>query len=205
MPEDADLVARLQALDATLDSRDIVNTPRAQDAFSAKKSLLARTLSGLRNVDNDLAKPLAALADAEARRTPVVAALAEVERLIEDAPEWKTIRDNRERDREWSRQTDLLASRNALTKGVEYMGGLPCVPAAVRELLGVVVEHDGRQMPRWYGSVSELDHRIAEVGRKIASLRARHDAHRRDAEALLAEHQHDAEQRLVEQPVTTTS
>lgn len=187
MTEDADLILKLQQLDATLDPRDVVNTPRVQEAFHVNKAHLARTLSGLRNVDTDLAKPLVHLADAEARRPPVVDALAEIERRIEDAPDYRKIADARERNKAWATHTDLLASRNALTKGVEYLGGVACVPTAVRELLGVVVEQDGRQVPNWYGCLAEIDERLATVRQKLESLRARHDGHRRDAEALLAE------------------
>lgn len=185
--EDADLIARLQALDATLDPRDVANTTRALEAFHLRKQHIARTLSGLRNVDDDLRKPLVHQADAEARRPPVAAALAEVERRIEELPDYRTITDARERNKAWARHTDLIASRNALTKGVEFLGGVACVPTAVRELLGVVIEQDGRQVPNWYGCLSEIDERLATVGQKVASLRAKHDGHRRDAETMLAE------------------
>jgi hypothetical protein len=186
-PNYADLVAKLKAKQANLgDPRDVPMTPRAQEAFYATQASIARTISTLANAA-DLDKPAARLAEAETRHAIVIKAQAEIERLIEAQPDWQTIADSRARDREWARQQDLLASRKALVNGVEYMTGCPCVPNALKKILGVVIESDGREVPNWYGCLSDIDARIAELTKKVAAVRARLDAAVTEAEALLGE------------------
>src|SRR5688500_12476478 len=97
-----DLIARLQQLEASLgDGRDVLNTADAQAGFWTEKRAIATAINGLKNAPADLEKPARLLADAEAHRQIVIAAQAEIERLIEEAPDYRTITPSRARDREW--------------------------------------------------------------------------------------------------------
>ena len=182
-----DLVQKLHRLDAELgDARDVVMTPAAQEKFYGRKASIARTISALRNLPDDLAAPRAELAELERVRTIVVQAQAEVERLIAEQTDYRTLGDSRARDREWGRQLDLLASRRALVHGVEYMGGVACVPNALKKILGVVVEPDGREVPNWYGYLGYLDGRVAELTRRVFAAQNALDHYVKAAEELLA-------------------
>jgi hypothetical protein len=182
-----DLIAKLQQLDAALGAPgDVSNTPDAQAKYWSEKRAIAAAIGGLRNAHDDLDKVLPKLAAAEKHHATVVAAQADVERLIAEAPDWRTIRDARERDRAWGRQQDLLASRRALTHGVEYFSGVPALPNALKQIVGVVIAPDGREVPRWYGPLSDIEAQVTRwTARRDAAQHAL-DAHTQAAEALLA-------------------
>jgi hypothetical protein len=180
----AAIVARLKAKQAALG--DVPNTPHAQATFYEKQTTIARTISVLINV-SDLERAVARLANAKAQHAALLASQSEIERQIAEAPDWRTIRRARDRDREWGRHQDLFASRKAIIDGVEYMNGWPCVPNTLKQMLGAAIEADGREMPNWYGSLSEVEQRIADLTKRVASVRLRVDAAVAQAEALLSE------------------
>jgi hypothetical protein len=187
MTDYARYVSRLKQLQTDLgDARDVVLTPRAQEEFYGKQAALARTISTLINA-SDLDEPAAHVADAEEKHAIVLRAQADIERQIEASPDWRTIEDSRSRDREWGRQQDLLASRRAITHGVEYMSGHACVPLALRALLGVVTDANGREMPVWYGSLPEIEQDLARWTSRRQSAQSALDAAVAEAERLLGE------------------
>jgi hypothetical protein len=188
-----DLITALQQLDASLGTGgDVLNTPDAQARFWSEKRAIAAAITGLRNGPADLEKPTRLCAEWEAKHKRVIDAQAEIERLIESQPDWREIRDRATRDREWGRQQDLLASRRALTHGVEYFAGVPAVPNALKSLLGVTVDFEGRHVPNWYGTVDD-------IAGQVAKWRSRRDA----AQSALASHVATAEALLKTEPVTS--
>jgi hypothetical protein len=158
-----DLVMKLQQLDAALgDARDVLNTPRAQEAFHGKKQELSRTISGLRNPSLD--KPLALLADVEARRAAVLTKEADITQQRADALDPATIRDARERDKALDRQRYLNQSLQRLRDGtLLYAPGMA------------------------YERLSDLDARIAELTERRDRAQRVLDGHMQAAQALLAE------------------
>ena len=166
-PDINDLIARLQAAhSARLARRDLPGTfsETQKDAYVAETARTAATLSALKNIENDLAKPLRLIADIEAKRAATIAKQAEIEQQIAEAPDWRSFSDRRARDREWVRQNELKQQLKLL-----HENRLLYAPGQVFE------------------NVADLDARIAELNQKIAQHRATHEAHVEAAEALLGE------------------
>lgn len=167
MTTNDDLVTKLQSAHAARqDPLDIPRTwtQRQVEAYVAETARMAATLSALRNIDTDLAKPLAQRADDEAQRPLTLAKQAELEQQIADAPDWRNFLDGRDRDREYNRQQGLRLQLRLLQEG-----RLLCAPGVT------------------YRPLTDIDARIAELSAKIEALRATHDAHVQAAEALLGE------------------
>lgn len=162
-----DLIARLKAHHAALgDGRD-ARSDNERAAWWATTREIAKTISGLQNPD--LEKPLRLLAEAEANRAAYLVKEASIEQEIADAPDWRSIADGRQRDREYDRQQALKRQLEMLRAGTLLMA-----PGVTYEQLGVV------------------NARIAELNTKIASLRARLASHVEAAERLLGAVMKDA-------------
>ena len=159
----------------------------APASVRAKSCILLWLDGGPSHLETFDPKPAAPLEEFMARRAIVADAQDQIERLIAEQPDWRTIADTRERNREWGRQQELLASRKALLRGVEYFGGVPAVPNAAKRILGVVVEPDGREVPNWYGALPEIDSRIAALTDRRARAQLSLDGWVKVAEQLLGE------------------
>ena len=160
------LVEKLQAAYAARkDPLDLPHTltQRQVNDYVAETARMATALSALRNIENDLAKPLAQIADLEEKRAATVAKQAELEAAIVEAPDWQSFADRRDRDREWVRQNGLKQQLDML-----HQGRLLAAPGRV------------------FWTVADLDARIAELNKRIEALRATHATHMQAAEALLA-------------------
>lgn len=112
-----------------------------------------------------------------------------LDKLIKDAPDWRTIADNRERDAEWGRQNALAASKTALYRGVQYFGGQPGLPAPLRELL-TPPPCATCQRPHdvfWPGPIAALEAEIAAFDKQITEAQFWLDTHLKSARVLLGE------------------
>jgi hypothetical protein len=159
------LIAKLQQQDAALgDGGNVLNTANAQTAFWTQKVNVAKTVSGLMNAPNDLAKPVRLLTECEARRAAVVAKQEEIQQQLADAPDLTTIRDGRERDKEYDRQQMLRRQLQMLHDGTLLLAQ------------GVASER-----------LSDLDARIAELTQRRDRAQWALDAHVKAAEQLLGE------------------
>src|ERR1700676_3706878 len=149
------MIAQLRQIDH---AHDLTHGDQRSDnektVWRTRSALLMSTISGLLNTSK-ADKSDAMLAEEERRRAIVTDAQANIEQLIADQPDWRTMRDARARDREWARQQALIASRKALIEGVEYISGIPAVPQPLHAILGTTVEHDNRIVCNWFGGLRE--------------------------------------------------
>ena len=109
-----DLVTQLEA--ALGDGRDC----RSENEYATYRTAydaLARAISGLRNAPADLLREEQRLADLEARRAASLEKQLELEQAIAAAPDLSTIRDGRERDKEYGRRQDLQRKLYLLSSG----------------------------------------------------------------------------------------
>src|SRR5262245_43182162 len=157
------LVAKLQQMQHALgDAGDVPLTSNAQKAYELRKRKLARAISGLRMTPSDLAKLGTRLAECEEQREVVLELEASLRQDIADAPDWRTILDGRERNKEIDRQQELKKRLQLL-----LAGGLLRAPGVV------------------YEPVSYLDSQIAELRTRRDRVQQALDGHVMDAEALI--------------------
>ena len=183
-----DVLARLEAVHAAdPDPNDVPGLSLNQrTVLHQQRAVRERTIFAIKNTMSMLEEPTAQLAERERVRLIVLAAQAALEGQLNDAPDWRTVVDGRERDREWSRQETIRAGLKAIRCGVEYFGGVPAVPKVLSDLLGgETVEHDGRHVPAWFGSLPSIDTCIAELKNRIDELQSALDSQLKVAEALL--------------------
>jgi hypothetical protein len=157
------LIAGLTEMQLALgDPRDQLSENAQADCASRLRTV-ALTISGLRNLPDDLAREQSRLDDLEARRAAVVAEFARLETLLADARDWRTIPNARERDAEYDRQRDLRRAHERLGEGT---------------LLKSPTET--------YERLSDLDRRIAEIRARRDGARRALDAHLKAAAELLS-------------------
>ncbi len=125
MTPNNELITRLEKDCFTLDPRDVLSTPRAQEAFRSRQQDAAHLLAVLRNPDLD--KPMQQLADFEAQRAAHVEKKLDLIKQHDEAPDPSVIKDARERDKAadhiWHLQQQLrrLADGTLLSApGVTY-------------------------------------------------------------------------------------
>jgi hypothetical protein len=155
-----DLIVKLEERLAALgDGHDLRTDNERADWWTTTTSI-RRTISGLKNAPQDLAKPTALLAEIEERRAAVIAKQEEIEKAIAEAPALPTAA--RDRDREAGRQSDLQKQLQLLHEGRLFLS--PGVPA---ERLG------------------DLDVRIAEMTVRRNRAQAALDAYVQQAQIWL--------------------
>ena len=163
-PNIADRLAGVKERQAALgDGRDKRSEAERADYFTAYRAH-AETISALMNAPNEVAREQQNLDDLNARRAAFVAKDGEIEQEIATAPDPSTIRDGRERDKEYDRQQQLRQSLQLLRDG-----RLLRAPGLV------------------YEPLAYLDARIKEVTERRDRAQLALDAAIATAEALLAE------------------
>ena len=166
-----ELLAALKTAFATMaDPLDLPHqwSSRQLNAYEQTRREASSTISMLMNVDNDLVKPCAQLAQCRARRDAITAKQAELDATIANFADYSTIRDGRERDTERDRQEMVKRQLTMLHAGTLLLAPL-----------------DGEYEP-WCAAPLALDQRIDELQTRIAMLQQRHDSAVRAAPALLA-------------------
>lgn len=180
-PTPAELLARLQttraemqqALDAMLDPRDTPGswTQRQKDAYEECRHRLPQHIGLCSTLMEQLTKAVATRAARLPERDRLLAAKAAIEQMIKDAPDWRTVADNRARDAEYDRQRWLADSLTAIQHGVPYHAntGQPALPIPLRALLTDTCASCGHEMLKWQGPLGPLDEEIEKAEAVIAT------------------------------------
>ena len=180
-----DVIAKLSAaLAAMLDPLDIPRTwtQRQVGAYERRRHRLNMHISGLRNASASKAEPL------HAKRDELLTAKVSLEKQIADAPDWRTIDDGRERDKEFDRQQWLQESLKALYVGVGYWpNGAPMIPQPLGDPLRKTCAACGHTTLEWPGTIPEVEAQVVAMEEKVKEERAHLDALLAGAAALLAE------------------
>ncbi len=171
---------------------DELNLPRTMTQRQVNEYLthtqsIDQHLFGIRGTLDALTKPTTKLAVLQPERTRLVAAKANIEKQISDAPPVRTITEARPRDAAWAHQNALIASLTAVRDGVEYLNGHPALPTPLRELLTDTCAQCGHSEVAWPGPLSALDADIAEAEKRIAELQNSLKTLMSGAAALLSE------------------
>jgi len=160
MTDYTDLIAQLKVrLDSFGDGRDLTSD-NAKAVWYADRVMVQSIISGLMNIDSDLAKPERQLAEKIAERDAYLAKRTELEEEL--AVVVTSFVDSRARDNEHDRRYRCEQQLRLLDRG---------------ELLYA----PGQAYPR----LADLDVRISELTEKIARLKAKHHAYKLQAEAVL--------------------
>ena len=158
------LVTKLQShLVALGDGRD-TRSENERVAYRTTYDPTQACISGLKNAPRDLD---ASACDSPTSRHAVLPPWrrrTKITKAIAAAPDWWTVRDGRERDREYARQQHLRRQLHLLHEGT-----LLRAPGVAYERL------------------ADLDARITELKQRVFAAQSALDAHVRAAEALLAE------------------
>lgn len=183
-----DVTADLQrARAARKDELDLPRTLTERQVcdYVAHTAALDNHLRGIRS-------ELDFIAGREAKRAPLQASLdrlksaeATIAKQIEDAADWRTVTDARERDKEWARQQAFRASITALTRGVEFFNGEPALPMPLRELLTDTCTTCGHAELQWAGPINALEQEILALTKQIDERRVYLESHLQGAAALL--------------------
>ena len=185
---DHDLQAALaRELAATKDPLD-ATTDRERQTLTARRHALAQHVAIGPGLVERLATPTAKRIVVQAAIDRLRPAEAAIDKLIEDAPDYRTIADGRASSAEWVRQTGVIASKTALHRGVEYFNGKPALPSPLRELL-TPPPCAACQRPHdvfWPGPIPELEAEITALDKQIAEAQWRINTHLGSARALLA-------------------
>lgn len=173
--------------DGAPDPDDVPNlSPNQRQVLRAQAVARVRLKTNIRTTAALVAERTAQISDLQQKLATLTAADAQLVKALEAAPDHRTIADRREGMSEWQRQEGLKAGRRALRGDVEYFGGVPSVPHCLKQILGVTIDREGRELPTWYGPIGTLEARIENLTRE------RHEAERlltgyvRAAEELIA-------------------
>jgi hypothetical protein len=159
-PAIPDLIVRLKQKQAALgDVRDC-KSENERATFSARYNSFAQTITGLQNAA-DVTAPLPLIAEFEQKRAVIVAKRAEIEKALTDAPDWRSVADGRERDREYDRQATLRRQREMIEEGTLLFPG------------------------SWASPLSAIDRRLKELTDRRDRAQVALDSHVKTAEALL--------------------
>jgi hypothetical protein len=110
-----------------------------------------------------------------------------IDKLIDDAPDHRTIADDRASKAAWERSNALAAAKTALHRGVEWFNGRPALPGPLRELLTpppCAACHRPHEV-FWPGPIAALESEIAALDKAIAEAQMWLDVHLGSARALL--------------------
>jgi hypothetical protein len=162
-----DLVARLHQEQAAVGAARktlIEKTTQTQAGLHDREQKLASCVTAFTSGPREIEDLQRLIAKLEEQRSTVLAKRAVLEREVADAPDWRSIEDGRERDKEYDRQQTLKKQLELL-----QAGALLFAPNQV------------------YQRVEELDAQIEKANERIEQLRAKLASHIQQAEALLAE------------------
>ena len=162
-PNTAALVTKLQAHLASLgDGRDC-KSENEQVTYRRSYDAVQSTISGLRDLPDDIAWLTARIDAVVARRDAVLAKVQEFELAIAGFTDWRLVADARERDKEWDRQ-------HQTRRGLERL----------RE--GTLLQAPGVTFER----LADLDKQIKELTQRRDRAQSALDGHLKAAEQLLA-------------------
>lgn len=180
-----------QAHDAMIDPLDAPRTwtQRQLNAYEAHRAQLLQYVNACNNFVWPLDKPRAQLVVCVPARDRLRPVKAQIEQQIADAPDWRTVADPSERDREADRQRGLGDSLVAIERGVGYHAntGEPALPGPLRKLLTPPACVTCGHVPRvaWVGPLPELEAAIAQAEKTIAEVHEGIRGHIASAKALL--------------------
>ena len=170
----------LAALEGARDSRPEVQDLPQHDSHEKRRHTLA-VLTG------DISAELAIICRYATRRQRLEAdhlllrrLRMTIEQMLDDAPNHRRIADRKARTAAWAHSNALLASLQALHRGVEYFGGRPALPDPLRELL---VEAE------WPGAIPAVEQAITKLDATIRVHQAQLDQLVDDATRVLAVNQ----------------
>jgi hypothetical protein len=163
-----ELQAAFAALPSMLDLPGNL-TERQRGVEIDRRARLPQYIVSCGSLIEQLTKAVATLVTRTPQRDRLRAAKAAIEKQIAEAVDWRTLT-GRARDQEWARQNVLTSSLTAIERGVEYFGGQPALPAALRSLLTDTCGQCGHTTLAWSGPLPDLEQEIAKAESTLALI-----------------------------------